>query len=550
MKKVKWLIGLSILSFLGFNSGIVSNAEESQTKESVVIEQKETMISTESSEALISDSTSKSGKTTDQTAETVEETMSEIRAIKSAAPNQVKKTPEGDYISDGSYVQVASKNYDIWSNFSWEKRSHSSNYYGQTLKAKGRYEHENGATYYSLYNKDDKWIGYINAKATKKIDAQGNYISDGSYVKIKNGNYSTWQNFNWQKKYSGNSLKNQTFKARGRYEHFNGSTYYSIYDNQGKWYGYLSAAAVSKTTAQGDYINDGSYVKIVKKNYDIWQNFSWQKKSNTNSYYGKILKAKGRYKHFNGSTYLSLYDNKNKWVGYLNSNATSKTVAEGDYIKDGRYIEVTKNGYSLWQNFKFDFRGSSDNVQTQILQARGRYEHFNGSTYYSLYDDLGFWRGYINASATKKSYKPKVELSEKEIKAAQKEMLRLVNKERRRVKVNELQGDSILDKAANYRAREIKKTFAHHRPDGNDILDAVEEAGADVSSLGAGENIAYNQLPKNDGKAVANLLFKQWMNSPGHKRNIQSNMYDYVGFGFYASGGRIYGTQVFIVVYE
>lgn len=556
VKRVKLLIGLSLLGMFGVTGSYLSAAEESQTKDSVGIEETERMSSLDSSEVLITETTSESQEVTTETTDTEKGVIPNIQALRSSAPAQEKKAPEGNYISDGSYVQIASKNYDIWSSFQWEKRSHSSNYYGLTLKAKGRYEHANGATYYSLYNRDNKWIGYINAKATKRVPAEGNYISDGSYVKLTNFNYNTWQSFNWQKKYSGSNLKGKIFKAKGRYEHFNGSTYYSLYDNTGKWYGYLSAAAVTKTKAEGDYISDGSYVNITKKNYDIWQNFGWKKKSSTNSYYGKTLRAKGRYEHHNGSIYYSLYDNKNRWLGYLNANATTKTRAEGNYIKDGRYVEVTKNNYSLWQNFKFEFRGNSDNLQGQILQARGRYEHFNGATYYSLYDDLGFWRGYINATAVKKAYKPRVELSEKEIKLAQEEMLKLVNKERRRVKVNELKRDPYFDRAANYRAREIRKqeNFVHRRPDGTDILDVVEEAGADISNLGAGENIAYNQLPKNDGKAVAKLLFNQWMDSPGHKRNIQYGIYDYVGFGFYAerlkdNSVRVYGAQIFIVVY-
>ena len=32
--------------------------------------------------------------------------------------------------------------------------------------------------------------------------------------------------------------------------------------------------------------------------------------------------------------------------------------------------------------------------------ARGVYYHFNGSTYYSLYDEKGQWYGYLNKDAT------------------------------------------------------------------------------------------------------------------------------------------------------
>ena len=211
---------------------------------------------------------------------------------------------------------------------------------------------------------------------------------------------------------------------------------------------------------------------------------------------------------------------------------------------------MTKDNYDLWDNFKFDFRGTSENLNNQVLQARGRYEHFNGSTYYSLYDDLGLWRGYINAGATKKASKPTVELSAAEVKKAQTEMLRLVNNERRKQKpsVHELRRMTPFDTAANYRARELKILFEHERPDGSDIGTSLEEAGIDVSNIGLGENIAYNMNVKNNGKEVARKLFKQWMNSKGHRENMLSDQYDYIGLGFFASEGRVYGAQLLIVV--
>ncbi|MEG0256571.1 MAG: hypothetical protein RR669_13360, partial [Vagococcus sp.] len=194
-----------------------------------------------------------------------------------------------------------------------------------------------------------------------KVDAanQGPYIKDGSIVQITKKNYDMWQNFNWQPKNNTSNVFNQTFEARGRYQHKNGQTYYSLFDSKGKWYGYLNSSATKKTTRQGNYIADGSYVKITKKNYDMWQNFSWQYKNNTSTIYGQTLQARGRYHHFNGATYYSLFDSKGKWYGYLNTSATQKTKPEGNYIADGRNVRITKKNYGIWQNFGWKKRNDS-----------------------------------------------------------------------------------------------------------------------------------------------------------------------------------------------
>ena len=164
---------------------------------------------------------------------------------------------------------------------------------------------------------------------------------------------------------------------------------------------------------QGPYIKDGSMVQVTKKNYDMWQNFGWKYKNNTNNILNQVFKAQGRYQHFNGSTYYSLYDNKGTWYGYLNASATKKINPQGAYISDGRYVQITKN-YELWQNFNWKKKGNGSTYYNQGLQARGRYQHFNGNTYYSLFNDKGAWLGYINANATTQ-YKPKQTKSTKTV---------------------------------------------------------------------------------------------------------------------------------------
>lgn len=266
---------------------------------------------------------------------------------------QVDAANQGPYIKDGSIVQITKNNYEIWQNFDWKLKNNTNNVYNKTFEARGRYQHKNGSTYYSLFDNKGNWQGYLNAKATTKTPKQGRYISDGRYVKVNKPNYEMWQNFSWTYKNNSTNFVGQTLQARGRYQHFNGSTYYSLYDNKGTWQGYLNAGATQNTKAEGDYISDGRYVKITKKNYDIWQNFSWKKRSNSTNYYGQNLQAKGRYQHFNGSTYYSLFDSKGDWVGYLNEGATENYKPENKDVH--KTINQDANGKVLSSTNDYEF---------------------------------------------------------------------------------------------------------------------------------------------------------------------------------------------------
>ncbi|MFW7431870.1 DUF4430 domain-containing protein [Vagococcus carniphilus] len=232
---------------------------------------------------------------------------------------------------------------------------------------------------------------------------QGDYIKDGRYVTINKKGYNTWSNFNWKKRNSTDKLVGETYQARGKYKHENGSTYLSLYDNNGKWHGYINEKAVNVGDGkQGAYIKDGRYVTITKGNYDIWSNFGWKKRHFSGDLLNQTFQARGRYKHMNGATYYSLYNDKGEWQGYINANATKVSDGkQGAYISDGRYVTISKGNYDIWSNFNWKKRNSSKNVLNETFQVRGRYEHMNGATYYSLYNNKGEWQGYINANAAK-----------------------------------------------------------------------------------------------------------------------------------------------------
>ncbi|EOT80783.1 hypothetical protein [Enterococcus saccharolyticus] len=314
--------------------------------------------------------------------------------------------PQGTYHAYNKYVTIQSGNYDIWQNFNWQKRSHSANYQGQLLQARGYYDHFNGTRYLTVYDKNGKWVGYINATATKLSSngGGGKYHAYNKYVTIQSGNYDIWQNFDWQKRSHSANYHGQLLQARGYYDHFNGARYLTVYDKNGKWIGYINATAtkLSSNGGGGKYRAYNKYVTIQSPNYDIWQNFDWQKRSHSANYHGQLLQARGYYDHFNGARYLTVYDKNGKWIGYINATATklSSNGGGGKYHAYNKYVTIQSGNYDIWQNFDWQKRSHSSKYQRKTVLARGYYDHFNGARYLSLYENNGHWIGYINETGT------------------------------------------------------------------------------------------------------------------------------------------------------
>ena len=105
------------------------------------------------------------------------------------------------------------------------------------------------------------------------------------------------------------------------------------------------------------------------------------------------------------------------------------------------------------------------------------------------------------------------------------EAIDLINAERVKAGLNELEIDDDLMEMAAIRAKEMSEVFAHTRPDGSDWRTIFDEFGW----------TDYNYSGENggSGKATAEQQVKSWMNSSGHKANILNEQYTKIGVGFY-----------------
>ncbi len=103
------------------------------------------------------------------------------------------------------------------------------------------------------------------------------------------------------------------------------------------------------------------------------------------------------------------------------------------------------------------------------------------------------------------------------------ECFELINKERAKKGLDELEWDDTVAEACQIRAEEITEKFSHVRPDSTICFTAFDEVG--FSSNAEGENIA-------EGQTTPKAVVKAWMNSKGHRENILKSSYNRSAIGF------------------
>lgn len=190
-----------------------------------------------------------------------------------------------------------------------------------------------------------------------------------------------------------------TYQARVKYRHFNGKTYYSIYDSQGRWQGYGDA---SQFVGAGltDYHRYQKYGTVWKRGYKLYQDKSLKKtRQMSDKLYHDTLIAKGYYNATNGYRYVSLYDKNDRWQGYMNQDAFKLGKTKGGAsAKKIAKVKITKSGVRRWGHLNLtSYNGTW--TRGKVYTMKYMYHHFNNQHYLSLYNSRNQWLGYINKSA-------------------------------------------------------------------------------------------------------------------------------------------------------
>jgi uncharacterized protein YkwD len=123
------------------------------------------------------------------------------------------------------------------------------------------------------------------------------------------------------------------------------------------------------------------------------------------------------------------------------------------------------------------------------------------------------------------------------------EIFALVNNERRKKRLSNLNWDDDLARVARKYSQQMAKGnfFSHYDKNGGGMEDRAAAAKIKWSEIG--ENLYFCQGMEDFNEPAV----KGWMNSPGHRQNILGKTYTDTGIGIAESrDGKIYITQLFI----
>jgi uncharacterized protein YkwD len=141
-----------------------------------------------------------------------------------------------------------------------------------------------------------------------------------------------------------------------------------------------------------------------------------------------------------------------------------------------------------------------------------------------------------------------------EFKRAEQLVLDVINEIREDRGLDPMQMNKTLRRVARNHSQEMANLsyFSHTNPDGKSPFERMEAAG--VNCRAGAENIAKTHWDKRiiDGPRIttveklAESLVNQWMNSPGHRRNILDGDFDKSGIGIVKTeDDEIYATHDF-----
>ncbi|MDU6523641.1 MAG: hypothetical protein E6540_06700, partial [Enterococcus sp.] len=221
-------------------------------------------------------------------------------------------------VSEQFFITITDKNYILLRELNGEAINDHKENFQKTFIAE-KITSNDGIEYYSLSTPTKK-LGYIKATSVEKTTGQEGklFLEDNSYANVIDASAKLYSP-EFQENGTVGILKDQTLKIVGFYNHYNGTKFYLLKNSDNQPASIVEAKALQKTTNQGGKWNGtNQYITVTKNDWTIWKDFNFNSGSSTKNLYQRTYRVTGWYRHFNGSKYLSVYDNKGTWQGYLN----------------------------------------------------------------------------------------------------------------------------------------------------------------------------------------------------------------------------------------
>lgn len=120
-------------------------------------------------------------------------------------------------------------------------------------------------------------------------------------------------------------------------------------------------------------------------------------------------------------------------------------------------------------------------------------------------------------------------------------ILVMTNQERKRYGLSELTINEELKGNGQIRAKELKRSFDHTRPDGRPFHTALT-----INYTRAGENIIYSQaFDRITEEELAQKFVSSWLDSDLHRKNILAPEWEQTAISVYIEENNVYVVQLF-----
>lgn len=225
----------------------------------------------------------------------------------------IDDTTEIKPIYTDKVVQLKKENIKLYRNLFGDLQSDKKLSFSRYYKIKEIYNLPNNLTLYTLCDGNGKWIGNVNKNDVRETI----FEPYDERVEIIKNNYTVWGNFFGKENLNTKSMYHKVYNAKGIYKDNNNNTYIKIYDSNDKYLGILNINATKKVIPQS-FNKD---VKIISTKYNFYHFLFDRVRNQSQNYINKKLHSKCLYKLSNGRIYYSLYDNKDKWIGYIEKEA-------------------------------------------------------------------------------------------------------------------------------------------------------------------------------------------------------------------------------------
>lgn len=152
-----------------------------------------------------------------------------------------------NFVEQKAYAYVKKNDYPLWKTLDIkEKVGKTVICYQEFFKINGIYHHDNGKRYVELVRDNGDWVGFVNANACAINEEP---ISDFEILekegKVIQKGYPLWQNLQFDLFYDYSDVFfNETMYILGYYTHLSGTVYYSLYDQEHIWQGYVESSVV------------------------------------------------------------------------------------------------------------------------------------------------------------------------------------------------------------------------------------------------------------------------------------------------------------------